>query len=137
MPASPNPALETWPYAQFGMPLRDPELGVLDTVARNEVDAGQKARNRYINPVLQGTYRLIMSNEVYLYFQAWHQHKLNNGVQWFNFKVRAGDELSWEEVRMTGIYQPQQIGRRLQITFSIIQRTHSIPSEAALDSYLG
>lgn len=137
MSGSANPALQTWPYSHFGTPLRDPELGVLDTLARNEVDAGQKARNRYINPVLQGTYRLLMSNEAYLYFQAWHQHKLNNGAEWFNFKVRAGDVLSWEEVRMTGIYQPVQMGRLIQVTFSIIQRTHSIPTESSLDTYLG
>lgn len=137
MSGSPNGALPTWPYAKFGTPLKDPELSVVDTVARNEVDAGQKARQRYINPVLQGSYRIIMTNEVYLYFQAWHQHKLNNGVEWFNFKVRAGASLTWEEVRMAGIYEPTQMGRRVLVAFSIVQRTHSIPSEAALDTYLG
>lgn len=137
MAANPNPALETWPYASFGNPQRDPDIGVIDPVVRTDMDFGQKSRERYINPILQGSYRVRLTNEQYQYFQAWHKHKISNGSDWFNFKVRVGSVLSWEEVKMVAMYQPApESNRYVVVQFTVIQRTDSIPSEATLDSWL-
>ncbi|OFE11376.1 hypothetical protein PHACT_12525 [Pseudohongiella acticola] len=136
MAANPNSALETWP-ALFGKPLRDPGVGVIDPVIRTPMDDGFKSRRRFITPVITGSYSLLMTNAKYLLFQSWHQHKIASGSDWFNFQVRAGAEVEWEEVKMTGIYQAQpQQNRYVTVTFSIVQRTNSIPAEATLDAAL-
>jgi hypothetical protein len=138
MTVSPNPALPIWPYGKFGAPLLDPDTGLVDPVVRTEMDFGVKARQRFINPLGTGTYQVLLTNDQYLYFQSWHKHKIDNGAGYFNFKVRTGDDLSWEEVAMTGMYTAQgQSNRFVTVTFSLLLRTNSVPSEAALDSWLG
>lgn len=136
MAGSPNPALESWPYDSFGNPLRNPGLAVMDPVARVEMDRGAKARNMYTTPEFAGTYSVLLTNEQYNYFMSWHKHKINNGSSWFNLKVRSGDAMSWEEVRMSTMYTPEQRDKRVQVTFPIVQRTNNLPNEAALDVYL-
>jgi len=136
MAANPNPALETWPE-QFGKPLRDPGTGVIDPVVRTPMEDGFKSRQRFLNPVLTGSFSVLMSNAIFLLFQSWHKHKIANGSDWFNFQVRAGAGLQWEEVKMTGMYQAQpQQNKYVRVSFSVVQRTDSIPSESALDAAL-
>src|SRR5690554_4956688 len=136
MAASPNPALVTWPYARFGTPLQNPGLSVDDPVVRNAMERGFRSRQRFLDPHSRGQYRVLLTNEQYLYFRAWHKYRIKNGTEWFNFRVRAGDGMSWEEVRMTGMYQPSQEARFTRVTFDIVQRTDATPSESSLDSYL-
>lgn len=136
MAVSPNGALATWPYDKFGKPLLQHGQSVVDPTVRTPMARGAKVRQQFLNPILDGSYQVLMSKEQYLYFQAWHKHTISNGTEWFNFKVWAGTAMSWEEVRMLGIYSPQPQGTRVLVSFSIEQRTNSIPSESALDTYL-
>lgn len=136
MAVTPNGSLESWPYALFGNPLFDPSLVVVDPLVRTPMDIGFKSRQRFLNTVLGGTYSVLLSNANYALFLAWHKHKIGSGSDWFNFKVRMGASMSWEEVKMTSIFTAQQQGGRTRVTFSIVQRTDSIPSESTLDGEL-
>lgn len=139
MAASPNPALVTWP-AQFGSPKRNFSFSIDDGVIRTKMDRGSKARSQFVDPLLKGNFRVRMGNGVLQYFQAWHQHKLSNGSVWFNFQIQSGDEMTWEECRFTAPYKidPDEgvKGGSTTISFEIEIRTHSIPSEGALDAFL-
>lgn len=136
MAVNPNPNLPTWP-SQFGCAQMEPRLGVIDPVVRTDMDIGFKSRQRYLNPILRGTYTVVLTNAQYLLFQGWHKHVLNNGSLWFNFQVRAGNTMSWEEVMMTDIYEPEEVANRFtRVRFSIVQRTDSIPSAAEVASAL-
>jgi len=136
MAASPNGALETWPYEQFGKPLIAHDQSVVDPVLRTPMTRGAKVRQQFLTAIQDGRYQFLMTREQYLYFQSWHRHKIANGTQWFNFKVWGGSSMSWEEVRMLGVYTPQPQGKKILLSFSIEQRTDAIPSESALDTYL-
>ncbi|MDP2141268.1 MAG: hypothetical protein Q8L20_10700 [Gammaproteobacteria bacterium] len=136
MAGSPNGALQTWPYDKFGSPLLAHGQSVVDPTIRTPMERGGKVRQQFLTPILDGSYQVLMSKVQYLNFQAWHLHKLDNGTQWFNFKVWGGSSMSWEEVRMLGIYSPQPQGLKILVSFSIEQRTTAIPSESSLDAYL-
>lgn len=136
MAVTPNGALVSWPYALFGNPLFDPSLVVVDPLVRTPMDIGFKSRQRFLNTVLGGTYSVLMNNATYALFLSWHKHKIGSGSDWFNFKVRMGASMSWEEVKMVDIFTPQQQGKRTRVGFSIVQRTDSIPLESTLDAAL-
>lgn len=131
-----NPSLATWPE-KFGCALADPEVGMHDPVERNDMDFGFKSRPRYVNPIPMGTYRVHMDNEQFKYFQSWHKYTINNGGDWFNFQIRSGDSLEWQEVKMTQMYESQAMANKFfVVTLSLIQRTDDIPSAGELATYL-
>lgn len=136
MAVSPNGALVTWPYEKFGNPRLGHGLSAVDPTIRTPMERSGKVRQRFTTPILDGQYAFLFTKEQYLYFQAWHKHKVDNGVQWFNFKVWGGSAMSWEEVRMLGMYSSQPQGIKVLVSFAIEQRTNAIPSESALDDYL-
>lgn len=130
--------METWPVAKFGAPLYDEfGFGNRAAVERTPMDSS-RIRKRKLATVNRKVIPVIFNfdDETLAAFQAWHEFKVNLGVDDFTMYGNLGDGEKTYTVNMGGNYQADHVDGRWQVQITLEILNPIIMTEAALDTWL-